>query len=192
MQKPLLGEKIAVLVANGFSEKDLTATQRELMAAGANMRIVSMDHGLVNSWSDEGWGLNFAADQVLSEALAVDYTMLMIPGGERSIEKLKLTAHTRRFLGGFMKANKPVALFEEAVSLLAFAQTAEGKTIAGAEAKKAEVEEAGAIWSDEAVAIDQHLITGKSDTESRESFARAVFEFLKKAAEENAQALQAA
>ena len=55
MSKALLGQKIAVLVANGFQETDMTATQRLLQDTGANVRIVSMDHGLVNSWKDNGW-----------------------------------------------------------------------------------------------------------------------------------------
>ena len=131
MKKPLLGEKIAVLVANGFSEKDLTLTQKALINAGASIRIVSMDHGLVNSWNDLGWGLNFAADQVLSEALAADYDMLLVPGGQRSVEKLKLTAHTRRFIGGFVGMSKPVVFFEEAADLLAFADRAAGIALCG-------------------------------------------------------------
>ena len=133
MKKPLLGEKIAVLVANGFSEKDLTFTQKTLLNAGGNLRMVGMDQGLINSWNDLGWGLNFAADQVLAEALAADYDMLIVPGGQRSIDKLKLTAHTRRFVGGFVSMGKPVAFFEEAVDLLMFAERAKDHTITGPE-----------------------------------------------------------
>lgn len=178
MQKPLLGQKIAVLVANGFSEKDLTLTQKEVLEAGGNLRIVSMDSGLVNSWNELGWGLNFASDQVLSEALAVDFSMLIVPGGQRSIEKLKLTAHTRRFLNGFLNANKPVALFEEAVSLLPFAQKGEGYVVAGPESLKAELEEAGAEYSESAHEVSQSMITGQSDEDTREGYVAAVLEFL--------------
>ena len=178
MNKPLLGQKIAVLVANGFSEKDLTMTQKGLMAAGANVRIVSMDQGLVSSWNEQGWGLNFAGDQVVNEALAVDYSMLIVPGGQRSVEKLKLTAHTRRFVNGFLNASKPVALFGEAVSLLAFAQKGAGYAVSALETMRVELEEAGAEYSGAAYTISQSLITGAVDEADRAEYCNAVIEFM--------------
>ncbi len=178
MNKPLLGEKIAVLVSNGFSEKDFTHIQKTLMSAGADMRIVSMDNGLVNSWNDEGWGLNFAADTALSAALAADYTMLLVPGGQRSIEKLKLTAHTRRFVNGFLNAKKPAVLFEDAVDLLVFAEKAGEYDVAGPQKLKESLEQAGATWVDCVYAVDGSLMTGKSDEDTRDAFCAQVAEFL--------------
>lgn len=122
MQKPLLGQKIAFLVANGFTESDLVEPQRALQALGADTRIISMDQGLVNSWNGEGWGLNFAADQALNTALAVDYDGVVIPGGARSIHKLQLTAHTRRIVKGFVEAHKPAAALCDASEILRFAE----------------------------------------------------------------------
>ncbi len=160
MHKALLGQKLAVLVANGFCEKDLTEMQRALMKTGANVRIVGMDQGLVNSWNENGWGLNFAADQMLSAALGADYSMLVIPGGQRSIDKLKLTAHTRRFIGSFLDSRKPVVAFGQALDLVIFSQRVSGRTVAGPETLKEEAEKAGAAWADDTMAIDGNLMTG--------------------------------
>lgn len=121
MSKPLSGVKIAILSANGFNQQDLTETQKIMNAAGASLKIISPDQGLVNGWEGQGWGHHFAVDQVLSTALGADFTMLIVPGGSRSMEKLKMTAHTKRFLNSFMNAKKPVAMFNDAVDLLTFA-----------------------------------------------------------------------
>ncbi len=129
MQSPLVGQRIAILVANGFSEQDLIKTQRVAQRLGGDTRIVSMDQGLVNSWNGESWGLNFAADQGLNTALAVDFSILIIPGGQRSIEKLKLTAHTRRFINGFIAGKKPVVALNEAVDILCFTEVLDGRKI---------------------------------------------------------------
>ncbi|MCC6598953.1 MAG: DJ-1/PfpI family protein [Alphaproteobacteria bacterium] len=177
MKKTLVGTKIAVLVANGFSEKDMTLTQQALLPVGANIRIVSMDHGLVNSWNDLGWGLNFAADHALNEALAADYDMLIVPGGQRSIDKLKLTAHTRRFINGFTETGKPVALFEEAVDLLVFAGSASGHVVNGPEKCKAEAEAAGAQWSEDEVVISRNIIMGRSSEKGSEMYSGKVCAF---------------
>lgn len=172
MQKPLLGVKTAVLVANGFNEKDLTETQTALQKLGTHVRIISMDHGLVNSWSGDGWGLNFAADQVLSAALAADYEMLVVPGGQRSADKLKLTAHTKRFIGGFLDAQKPVVLFGEALDLLIFADKIAGRRVAGPQSLKDAAEAAGAEWTAEDSAIDGNLMTGGAADTDLTAYAR--------------------
>lgn len=167
MSQSLRGQKIAVLVANGFSEKDLTLMQKEILHSGAQIRIVSMDAGLVNSWDDEaepaGWGLNFAADAVLSRALAADYDMLLVPGGERNVEKLQLTAHTRRFIRGFVDAGKAVVFYNNAAQLLPFAECDGEFALAGADAP---------------VVQSGHVLSGVCDAESRGEFTRAAAEFL--------------
>ena len=121
MSKPLTGIKIAILAANGFDQTQFTAAQRALMNAGATLKVVSPDQGLVNGWEGNAWGHHFAVDQGLSTALGVDYDMLVVPGGPCSMDKLKTTAHTKRFLNSFMTSMKPVVMFEDAVSLLEFA-----------------------------------------------------------------------
>lgn len=160
MSKSIAGSKIAILVANGFTEQDLTFVQRALQSKGAHPRIIGMDQGLVNSWTGESWGHHFAADQALNTALAADYDMLVVPSGRRSVEKLKLTAHTRRFIGGFMDADKPVAVLGDAVELLAFAERAGQRKVAAVENAKTIVSEAGASVLDAAIVIDDNLITG--------------------------------
>lgn len=178
MTKALLGQKLAVLVANGFCEKDLTEMQRALLKTGANVRIIGMDQGLVNSWNENGWGLNFAADQMLSEALGANFSMLVIPGGQRSVDKLKLTAHTRRFIGSFLDARKPVVAFDQAVDLVAFAQRINGRTVTGPENLKEEITAAGGTWAQEAFVIDGNLMTGGEATGPRAEFIAEALEFL--------------
>lgn len=148
MSRNLSGFKIAILVANGFNEKDLTALQRPLIQAGANTRLISTENGLVHSWNGESWGLHYAVDTPLSAALGADYDMLVIPGGSRSMEKLRLTAHTRRFVNSFAVTGKPVAVCGEAQEILVFAGVEAGNVIADA-----------------------------CDDESRASFAAKVIEF---------------
>lgn len=177
MHKPLIGEKLAVLVANGFNESDLTHLQKAIIPLGANVRIISMDHGLVNAWRDDSWGLHFASDKALASALAADFSMLVVPGGRRSIEKLKLTAHTRRFISGFIDTNKPVAMFGEALELLAFAEKAEGRTIAATGATANMLSKAGAHVTSEAYEVDEMLMTGGFNSADMKEYVNAIAAF---------------
>ncbi|HPD83277.1 MAG TPA: DJ-1/PfpI family protein, partial [Alphaproteobacteria bacterium] len=163
MMKPLSGTKIAVLVANGFEEKSFLEAQKMIIEMGATMRIISTNQGLVNGWDGSAWGHNYAVDAPLNTALGVDYNALVIPGGTRSIDKLKMTAHTRRFIGSFMASQKPVMVMGDAVMLMAHAEQLDGKIVAGPAESRALATQQGAQWSEESAIMDGAMLTGMVD-----------------------------
>jgi putative intracellular protease/amidase len=121
MHSHLQGLKVAMLVANGFSEASYVEARRVWRESGAQLSLVSANQGLVNSWRDGEWGLNYPTDFYLPTALAADFDVLLVFGGRGSIDNLMMTAHTKRFLNGFMNVGKPVMLIDEAFELLSFA-----------------------------------------------------------------------
>jgi protease I len=52
--KPLLGKKIAILVADGFEQVELTGPREALDAAGADTSILSLKPGNVRAWKFTG------------------------------------------------------------------------------------------------------------------------------------------
>jgi len=142
--------KVAVLVANGFNESNFLAAQKMMTEMDIFVKIVSMNQGLVNGWSEDAasWGHNYAVDTQLNSALGADYDALIIPGGSRSIDKLKMTAHTRRFIGSFMSAHKPVADMGDALGIMDHVQAIEGRMVSN---------------MSEAPQLDKNLLTGMCD-----------------------------
>ncbi len=178
MNKPLSGTKIAILVANGFTQQDFTEAQKILNTAGATLKIISPDQGLVNGWDGSGWGHHFPVDQPLGTALGADFDMLVMPGGQRSLDKLKTTAHTRRFVGSFLTYGKPVAMFGDAASILVYVEQAAGRRVAGPESVKDILVQAGAIWAEEPMVLDHALYSGRTDAPGdRTAFAAGMLEF---------------
>lgn len=176
--KPLTGTKIAVLLANGFEEKSFLAAQKLMLEMGATIRLISTNQGLVNGWDGNAWGHNYAVDAPLNTALGVDFEALVIPGGERSIEKLKMTAHTRRFIGSFMAANKPVIAMGDAVALMAHAEQLDGKTVAGPEDMRNLTTQQGAIWSEDAMHMDNNFMSGICMGDNEDAFFTAMQDLL--------------
>lgn len=162
MQKPLLGQKAAILVANGFEEVEMATFQRGLLEAGATPKIISTEKSLAHGWQNNSWGHYFAVEGQLADALAADYDILIIPGGSRSHEKLLTTGHTKRFIGGFVAAAKPIVALGDAVQLIAGTGHLSGYTVTGNDAVKAVVVDAGATWLDEAMVLNDNLISAKS------------------------------
>ncbi len=167
MTSTLAGKTVAILVANGFEELDMTEPQRALLAAGAQPKLVSLEQGLVNGWLGKAWGHYFPIDVALSAALAADFDALLIPGGERSIEKLAGNAHTKRVLKGFMDGGKPVAAIGHGPVLLAASERAAGRTLVCDEAVRGTLEAAGArLVEEEPVVTDGNLITFDSTVDA--------------------------
>ena len=176
--KPLAGTKIAVLVANGFDEKSFLAAQKMMIEMGATLKIISTNQGLVNGWDGHAWGHNYAVDAQLNTALGVDYDAVVIPGGERSLEKLKMTAHTRRFIGSFMAANKPTIVMGDAVMLMAHAEQLDGREVAGPEECRTFATQQGATWADNAITVDNAMVSGLCDDEHQADYMSAMQDIL--------------
>lgn len=175
MSKSLTGKKIALLIANGFNQADMTAAQKALIEHGANVRIVSPETGLVNGWDITTWGHNFAVDEPLSSALGADYDMVVVPSGERSINKLKLTAHSKRFLGSFFNAQKPIAMMGDAVALTAFTGHVAGRTVEGPDNVAETIMQASGVWNGRnEICVDGNLLTADVTDASRSVFMIAV------------------
>lgn len=161
MDKPLAGKTVAILVANGFEETEMTEVQRPLLKAGATLRTISTEQGLVNGWHGRSWGHYFPVDQQLGDVLGADFDMLVLPGGERSVAKLQQSAHTRRIVGHFLDAGKPVAAIDGGLQLLAIPGKLKGRQLASIEAFKTELEEAGGVLVDEPLVVDGLTVTAR-------------------------------
>jgi protease I len=157
--KPLSGKTVAVLVASGFEEAEMTDTQKALVASGARPRIVSPEIGLANGWHEGTWGHNFYVEVKVGDVLPSQYDALLVPGGARSMETLLNNAHARRIVKGMVEGGKPVGIVSNAVELLLATELVRGRTIASLPEYRERVEAAGGNWGDDAVATDGALVS---------------------------------
>lgn len=118
---------IALIVASGVNEAEMTAIQRALVAKKWKATIISPETGLVNSWAGASWGHSFAADSKIEVSLGSDFDMLIIPGGARHVEKLNANPHTKRILTAMCALSKAVVAFADGATLLEGHSIEEGK-----------------------------------------------------------------
>lgn len=161
MDQPLAGKRIAILVANGFEEVEMTEAQRALLKTGATLHTISTEQGLVNGWHGRSWGHYFPVDKQLGDVLGSDYDMLLLPGGERSIAKLQQSAHTRRIVGHFLDAGKPIAAIDQGIQLLAIPGKVRGRTLVSLEGQAETLTAAGAQLSEETLVVDGVTVTAR-------------------------------
>jgi protease I len=159
MQKPLAGKKIAVLIASGFEEVQMTEPQKALLALGATLKLVGPE-SLANGWHGDSWGHYFPVDQQIATMLSADYDMLVVPGGARSMIKLAQSPHTKRIVSAFIDDLKPVALIGNGVEILVIAERADGYEVTGAAESQTALVEAKASWVNAPVVLSNNVLTG--------------------------------
>jgi hypothetical protein len=131
------GKTVGLMVASGFDESAFIAIQKAMLAAGAKLKIISRDVGLTNAWNGVGWGMSYPVDSTLSTTLAVDYDVLIIPQGDRHIEKLSTEVHAKRILRAFLRENMPVLIFAEAIKILDIVDIAHPQFVDGSKVARA-------------------------------------------------------
>lgn len=197
MQKPLAGLNVAILIANGFHEIEMTSFQRALIEAGASPKIVSVESSLAHGWQGKGWGHYHPVDKHLSDALAADYDVLLVPSGYRGHDKLKQTAHTRRFIGGFIMGMKPVLAMGDAVKMMAEIGVIKGMMVSAGEDIRVTLTENDVIASENSPTIHNNLMTMLSDGDNVQESIASFVAFIEnirnvKKAEDNESGQQAA
>ncbi|MBU6235893.1 MAG: DJ-1/PfpI family protein, partial [Alphaproteobacteria bacterium] len=91
--------------------------------------VISPESGLIHSWGEGTWGHCYPSDAKIEVSLGSDFDRLIIPGGQRHVDKLMSNPHTKRILTAMMAMKKPVVVFAEAEKIMA-ANGFEGDNVA--------------------------------------------------------------
>jgi len=161
MQAPLSGKKVAVLVTNGFEQVELTGPREALKAAGAEVEVVSPEKREVKAWKETDWGERFEVDVALGKASAADYDALLLPGGVLSPDELRVDEDALAFVRHFIAEAKPIAAICHGPWTLIDAGGVRGRTMTSYRSVRADLQNAGAHWVDEAVVVDRGLVTSR-------------------------------
>lgn len=159
--KELNGKKVAILVANGVEQVELTEPRKALEDAGAVTVIVSPEKAEVKGWKHVEWGDKFPVDVTLDSANADDYDALLLPGGQMNPDNLRIQPKAVEFAKRFFNAGKPVAAICHGPWLLVETGALKGKTVTSWPSIKSDLSNAGANWIDEEVVTDQGLVTSR-------------------------------
>ena len=157
----LNGKKIAILVAEGFEQVELTEPKAALEAAGARTSIVSPSADKVQGWKHFDKGAFFPVDVALDRARADDFDALLLPGGVANPDQLRIVPKAVSFIRAFVDAGKPVAAICHGLWPLIDAGVVEGRTVTSWPSLKVDLINARAKWVDREVVTDNGLVTSR-------------------------------
>jgi protease I len=157
-----MNKRIAILATDGFEESELKSPKETIESQGWTAEVVSLKSGDIKSWKDGNWGGTVHVDHTLDEVSASDYDALVLPGGVINPDKLRTDENALEFVKGFFEAKKPVAAICHGPWTLINAGVVEGREMTSYASVRKDLENAGAIWTDEEVVVDMGLVTSRS------------------------------
>jgi len=161
MSEQLSGKKVAVLVADGFEQVEMTEPRDALNKAGADTKIVSVKSGQIQGMHHADKGEKFDVDLTLDDADPADFDALLIPGGLMNPDTLRSTPKALEFTRHFFEEGKPVAAICHGPWVLIDAGVVRGRTLTSWPAIKTDVRNAGGNWVDKEVVVDNGLVTSR-------------------------------
>ncbi|GAB2791036.1 type 1 glutamine amidotransferase domain-containing protein [Rhabdobacter roseus] len=167
MELKLNGQKVAILITDGFEQVEMTEPRLVLNENGAVTHIVSPasivspSSTVVKGWNNVDWGEMFEIDVPLEHARADYYDALLLPGGVMSLNLLRENTRAVEFVKAFAEAGKPVAAICYGPQILIDAEVVGGRKLTSYPSLRKDFENAGANWVDQDVVVDNGLLTSR-------------------------------
>ena len=157
----ITGKKVAILVAEGFEQVEMTKPREALDKAGAETAIVSPAKDEVQGWNHFDKADRFAVDVPLEEANADEFDALLLPGGVANPDQLRGLPKAVQFVKRFVDAGKPIGVICHGPWTLIEAGAVKGRTMTSWPTLKTDLMNAGAKWVDQEVVTDRGIVSSR-------------------------------
>lgn len=164
-RKPLHGVRVAMLVADGFEQRELVKPRDALLRAGAATALVSAVKRRVRGWNGDEPGDAFDVEVSLPDADPSDFDALLLPGGVRSSDALRIENKAVLFAHALQVAQKPIAAIGHGPWLLIETGFVRGRRLTSWPSLRTDTLNGGGNWVDEAVVRDGLLLTSRMPTD---------------------------
>jgi protease I len=161
MAGQLQGQRIAILVTDGFEYVELVRPRKALDDADAKTSVVSPKADRVRGWNFTDWGDELPVDVQLDRASPQDFDALLLPGGVINPDLLRVQPKAVSFVKSFFDAGKPVAAICHGPWTIINAGAARGRRMTSWPSLEIDLRNAGAEWVDEEAVTDQGLVTSR-------------------------------
>jgi protease I len=173
----LNGKAVAILVTDGFEQVELEQPREALRLAGADTDVIAPHKNPVQGFEKHAPGRTVEVDRELKGADPSDYDALLLPGGVMNPDTLRTIPEAVEFAKAFFEAGKPVAAICHGPQLLIEANVVRGRKLTSFPSLKTDLANAGAKWLDQAVVVDQGLVTSRRPDDIPQFNAKMIEEF---------------
>lgn len=155
------GKRVAILATDMVELVELVEPRKALEAENAKTELISIHAGEIQGFNHFDPGEKLAVDKTVENASVDDYDALLIPGGVGNPDQLRGNVTAVDFVRAFGESGKPMGVICHGPWLLVESGLARGRTLTSWPTLRTDVENAGGTWVDQAVVVDEGIVTSR-------------------------------
>ena len=171
---PLVSDsRILIVATDGFEEWELFGPRQILQQRGADVQLASLKLDPIQATIHDDPGKTIRPDLTVDDASADDFDALILPGGVRNPDQLRLHGNVIELIRAFDRQRKPIGAICHGPWLLVEAELLGGRTATSCPSIRTDLRNAGAEVVDEAAVTDGNIVTSRKPDDV-EAFTSAV------------------
>ena len=172
--------RVLIVATDGFEEWELFGPRKILSDRGAEVVLASPTRDPIQATVHDDPGKTIHPDMTVEEVRAEDFDALVLPGGVRNPDQLRMNDAAIALIRDFADRGKPIAAICHGPWLLVEADLVRGRRATSWPSISTDLKNAGAAWVDEAAVTDGNIVTSRNPRDV-EAFTAAVIDLVEDA-----------
>jgi deglycase len=169
--------RILIVATDGFEEWELFGPREILQKRGADVVLASPKLDPIQATIHDDPGKTIRPDLTVDNANADDFDALILPGGVRNPDHLRLHGNVIALIRAFAEQGKPVGAICHGPWLLVEADLLRGRTATSWPSIRTDLRNAGANVIDQAAVTDGNIVTSRKPDDV-EAFTDAMIDLI--------------
>ncbi len=169
--------RVLIVATDGFEEWELFGPRQILQERGAEVVLASLKRDPIQATVHDDPGRTIRPDLLIDEANADDFDALILPGGVRNPDQLRLHGNVIALITRFAELGKPIAAICHGPWLLVEADLLRERTATSWPSIRTDLRNAGAKVVDEAAVTDGKIVTSRNPDDV-EAFTNALIDLI--------------
>jgi protease I len=171
--------RVLITATDGFEEWELFGPRQILQKRGAEVVLASLNLNPIQATVHDDPGKTIRPDLTVDDANADDFDALILPGGVRNPDHLRMHGNVIDLIRAFNDQGKPIGAICHGPWLLVEADILRGRTATSWPSIRTDLRNAGANVVEEAAVTDGNIVTSRKPDDV-EAFTAALIDLIEK------------
>ena len=169
--------RVLIVATDGFEEWELFGPRQILQKRGAEVVLASLKRDPIQATIYDDPGKTIWPDLTIAEANADDFDALILPGGVRNPDQLRIHGDVIALIRTFAEQGKPLGAICHGPWLLVEADLLRDRTATSWPSIRTDLRNAGALVVDEPAVTDGKIVTSRNPDDV-EAFTNAIIDLI--------------
>ena len=169
--------RVLIVATDGFEEWELFGPREILQKRGAEVVLASLKLDPIQATLHDDPGKSIRPDLTVDDANADDFDALILPGGVRNPDQLRIHGDVIELIKAFNQQGKPIGAICHGPWLLVEADLLRGRKATSWPSIRTDLRNAGAEVVDEAAVTDGNIVTSRNPNDV-EAFTNALVDLI--------------